>query len=273
MSTKSGLAGINGARLYYEVAGAANPLVLIHGGFGDCRHWDKQFGVFAGSRQATRYDMRGYGRSSLPVGGKAYSHHEDLKSLLHHLGISKAHLLGHCAGFGRAVEFAITYPEMSRSLIAAGPWLTGYRSPATEGLFPVIDEIPSVLKEKGPKAAAAHFWGSPFMSRAIRSAEVAERLKDIAYDYSFWHSENEDPVRRLDPPAMNRLSSIAVPTLIITAEYDLEACRTIADLLEESIEGAKKVVIPDAGHIMNMEAPGRFNEIVLDFLEAIGTSS
>ncbi len=98
-------------------------------------------------------------------------------------------------------------------------------------------------------------------------------MREIVDDYSFWHQANEDPVRRLDPPAMQQLNKINLPTLIITAEYDVEACREVADLLEGSIRDSKKVVIPNAGHAMNMEAPDRFNEIVLDFLADIEVKS
>jgi len=56
--------------------------------------------------------------------------------------------------------------------------------------------------------------------------------------------------------------------LIITAEHDIEACREVADLLQQKVVGSKKIDIPGAGHVMNMEKPEEFNRAVLEFLDA-----
>jgi len=64
MSTvQSGFADLNGATFYYEVAGAGEPLVLVHAGICDARMWDEQFGLFAQSYRVVRYDQRGFGRT------------------------------------------------------------------------------------------------------------------------------------------------------------------------------------------------------------------
>jgi len=258
----SGIAEVNGTRLYYEVAGKGDPIVLIHGNFGDCRHWDDQFEVFAKSHKILRYDVRGFGKSSLPVQGESYGHYDDLKELLGYLGISKAHIAGWSMGCGIAVDFVLAYPEMSNSLIAVGPWVYAYSSPAAEELYTLFSEISSIVKESGTRAAV----DSLFNDFSIRNSKIADRLGEIALDYSFWHFINEDPVRSIDPPAMQQLERINLPNLIITAEYDIEPCREVADLLEQAILNAKKVDITDASHQMHMEKPVEFNRIVLDFL-------
>ena len=73
----------------------------------------------------------------------------------------------------------------------------------------------------------------------------------------------------VDPPALQQLDRISLPTLIITAEYDVEACREVADLLEQTIPNARKIDIADATHYMFMEKPAEFNKAVLDFLANI----
>ena len=67
MNVERGFADVNGARLYFELAGRGDPIVLIHGNFGDCRHWDDQFRVFAESQKVLRYDCRSFGKSSMPI--------------------------------------------------------------------------------------------------------------------------------------------------------------------------------------------------------------
>ena len=266
---ETGYADVNKTRLYYEIAGSGDALVLIHGNFGDNRHWDGQFEALAKNYKVIRYDVRGYGKSSLPVEGESYSNHDDLKALLEHLGISNAHVCGLSMGSGIAVDFALVYPEMCESLIPTGPWAFGYNSPATAELFEVFGKISSVLKKNGTKAAANCWSDSPYFKSTFKNPKVLERFREISYDFSFWNFMNEDPVIYVEPPAAQQLGKLSLPTLIVTAEYDLEACREIADLMEQKNPNAKKIVIAGAGHCMNMEKPDEFNKAVLDFLKEL----
>jgi len=266
---ETGYADVNKTRLYYEIAGSGDALVLIHGNFGDNRHWDEQFEALAKNLKVIRYDVRGYGKSSLPVEGESYSNHDDLKALLEHLGISKVHVCGLSMGSGIAVDFALAYPEVCESLIPIGPWAFGYNSPVTVELFEVFGKISSVLKESGTKAAANCWSDSPFWKSTFKDEQVFERFREISYDYSFWNFSNQDPVIFVDPPAAQQLDKLSLPTLIITAEYDVEACKEIANLMEQKIPNAKKIVIAGAGHCMNMEKPVEFNTAVLDFLSQL----
>ena len=85
-------------------------------------------------------------------------------------------------------------------------------------------------------------------------------------DYSGWHWMNHDPGRPFKPPAIQRLANIHVPTLIIVGELDTPDFHAIATTLERGIPGATKVMLPGVGHLGNLEAPDRFNEIVMEFL-------
>src|SRR5689334_19941744 len=115
MDMLSGTAEVNHTRLYYEVAGSGPPLVLIHGFDLDTRMWDDQFEVFAQHYRVVRYDVRGFGKSARPT--EPYAHEEDLKALLDYLGIAQAHIVGMSMGGGIAIDFTLTYPEMTRTLI------------------------------------------------------------------------------------------------------------------------------------------------------------
>ena len=97
--------------------------------------------------------------------------------------------------------------------------------------------------------------------------DTIARVKELASDYSFWHYQNEDPVSSVDPPAIEQIDKITIPTLIITADNDLEPCKEVADLLEQKIPNSQKVMIADAGHDININKPSEFNNIVLDFIE------
>jgi pimeloyl-ACP methyl ester carboxylesterase len=77
MEVDSGHAEVNGTRLYYEIAGAGHPLVLIHGYTLDNRMWEDQFEVFSKQYKVLRYDLRGFGKSAHPSPGEKYCHTED----------------------------------------------------------------------------------------------------------------------------------------------------------------------------------------------------
>ena len=73
-------------------------------------------------------------------------------------------------------------------------------------------------------------------------------------------------MKSLDPPALDRLSEIGIPTLVIAGSEDHESIRDIANSLVQQIPTARKVLIAGAHHMVNMEKPVEFNQAVLDFL-------
>jgi pimeloyl-ACP methyl ester carboxylesterase len=258
---------VNGTRLYYEVAGSGDPVVLVHGNFADRRHWDDQFEVFARRHRTIRYDVRGFGKSNLPVEGEPYTHHDDLAALTRHLGVEKAHIVGLSMGSGIAVDFVLMHPEMASSLVSVGPWVNGYDSPAVQELFDMFAEMASALEEGGADAVIEVVYDDPAMAQL--DTTTVNRLKSFNREYSWWHMTHLDPWTDIEPSAGGRLGEISVPTLVVTAEYDIDACKEIADLMEESIDGATKVVLQDASHIMNMDKPEEFNRLVLDFFRDV----
>ncbi len=266
---ETGYAEVNGTRLYYEVAGSGDAILLIHGNGGDRRHWDEQFEVFAKDYRVVRFDVRGFGKSAMPVEGQPYSCNDDIKALLEFLGISKAHIAGFSLGCAFAVDFVIAHPEMSRSLIAVGPWIFGYRSESIAELGSSMVEVSNVLEKEGKMAAFEAWMNTPHFKESLKDPAVYDRIMEIGKDFDFWHFTHMDPVQYLEPAAAEQLDKIKLPTLIFTAENDLKPCREMADHLEKTIPNSKKVELMDAGHLMALEKPEEFNKAVLDFLKDI----
>lgn len=115
---------INGTRIYYEMIGEGDVLVLLHSGYTDLRLWDDQFELFGRYFKVIRYDIRGFGRSDKP--SEPFSHFEDLKELLNYLGIDKAHLVGVSMGGSIAIDFTLQYPDSVEYLVLSGSSLNGY---------------------------------------------------------------------------------------------------------------------------------------------------
>jgi pimeloyl-ACP methyl ester carboxylesterase len=261
----STMADVNGTRLYCEVVGSGPPLVLIHGYTLDTRMWDDQTEAFADKYAVIRYDLRGFGRSALPT-GEPYAHHDDLKALLECLGIAKAHIVGLSLGGAIAVNFALAHPEATASLVLVDvSGLDGYEWP--EELDRWFTAIHAAAR-RGDMEQAKQLWlDTEWFTPAREQPEVAARLKEIVSGYSGWHFINADSGQGLNPPANARLGAIRAPTLVIVGERDLPFYNLpLADRLEQGIPHAQKVIIPEAGHMSNMEVPHVFNRIVLSFL-------
>jgi pimeloyl-ACP methyl ester carboxylesterase len=262
MHPQTGFADVNGTRLYYEMAGSGHPLVLIHGFTLDTRMWDDQFEVFAQRYQVLRYDLRGFGKSAVPT-DTPYTHPDDLHALMTHLGIEHAYIVGLSLGGAVAVDFAVTYPHATAALIPVdAALLGGYEWVEGRPSSAVIAQA----QQAGLQAAKTFWLQHPLFAPAHEQPAVAARLAAMVEDYSGWHLVNKDPGRVLEPPTIQRLATIRAPTLVIVGERDVLDFHRVADIMVERIPGAKKVVMPGVGHMANMEAPERFDEIVLGFL-------
>jgi pimeloyl-ACP methyl ester carboxylesterase len=267
MKKQTGFAEVNDTRLYYEIAGSGSPLVLIHGITLDTRMWDDQFDTFAEQYKVLRYDVRGFGRSDEPP-RTPYAHTDDLRALLAFLDIDHAFVTGLSMGGGIAIDYALAYPEATDALILVDSVLGGYQW--TEGI--PTEAARARARGVGIAAAKATWLGGPLFAPARENPAVANRLAQMVETYSGWHWVNDNPLRRPDVLAVERLDRIRVPTLIVLGERDTLDLHRIAEILEQRIPGAVRIVLPGVGHMSNMEDPTGFNTAVMDFLAKQQTS-
>ena len=251
------------------------PIVFIHGSFGDRRHWDLQFFALSKKYRVLRYDLRGFGRSANPDTTTIYKDADDLNALMEYLKISKAHICGLSSGSFVVLDFALAYPDKCLSLIPIGPRVAGdetdeYKTPATDSLRAAVAVVIDILKTKGGKEAVDNLWRSKnALAVSVRSRNTRDRLLQMGYEYSWWRYLYPNKRQYAFPMAIKKLNEIKIPTLIITAEFDIERCKEVAQLLANKIRGAKLITIKGAGHIMNMDNPQEFNKIVSEFIDKI----
>jgi 2-hydroxy-6-oxonona-2,4-dienedioate hydrolase len=267
MLQETGTAEVNGARIYYEVAGEGEPLVLVHAGIADSRMWDAQLVAFADHYRVIRYDMRGFGRTAMVEG--PYSHHEDLRGLLDFLGVGRAHLVGCSMGGGAVLDFTLEYPEMAGNLVLVGSAVGGFRpdfDPPKQW-----DELVAA-DEAGDLEWVSELEVQIWVDGPERSPEdVDASVRDLVREMNLIALKNEasglgeewEP----EPPAADRLPDIQAPTLLIVGDEDQPRVFAAADLLERELPNARKVVMSGTAHLPNMERPEEFNRLVLDFLE------
>ncbi len=275
---QTGIAEVNGTTLYYEVAGAEHPFILIHGHLLDRRSWDDQFAVFAQRYKVIRYDQRGFGDSGLITRGEPYSDRQDLYELMKFLNIESAYIMGVSGGGALAIDFTLEHPEMVDALIPVTAGVSGYQ-PSEEMMqkYPDVTRMYTDIDDafekhdiaRAVEVSLALWTDGPGRLPRQAAPDVRARVREMTtrnWERPDDEAQAETPPVRLEPPAVGRLSEIAVPTLIILGEWDAP---TPLEQLAAEIPGAKKVVMAGTAHHPFMEKPAEFNQIVLDFLGSL----
>jgi 3-oxoadipate enol-lactonase len=254
---------VDGGTIYYEVRGEGSPVILLHGSFGDLRMWNGQFEALARRYQVIRYDQLGFGHSSMP--DAPYSPASILLQLTNHLGIQKAILIGNSMGGTLAIDFTLLHPDHVSSIVIVGSGPDGYPIPKKDQ--DEMNAVFSTAAEKGLSQAVELWLANPMVAVAIQNPNSKDLLQKMVKDNAgillmrFW------PKEKMEPPALQRLKEIYVPTLVVIGEKDQPVVQAIADAAASGIPGAKKVKMQDTDHLPQMEKPEEFNKIVLDFLK------
>jgi 3-oxoadipate enol-lactonase len=253
----------DGGCLQYATAGDGAPVVFIHGFGLDSNMWDPQWAAFAKRHRVIRYDMRGYGGSSVPEG--PYSHTEDLLALIDFLGAHPAHLVGLSLGGRVALRVAAQHPEAVRSLTLADPALDGHIW--TEDWLQRWRSMTDAAK-RGDLSAAKKLWREHILFAPANAKQpLADLLREMIDRYSGWHLRYPDPGTAPQTPIAQMLPSISIPTLVMVGERDLPDFQAIARRLGEELPQVELQTIAGSGHMSNMEAPQVFNDLVLGFLQ------
>lgn len=264
----AGFLDVNGARLWYEEAGSGPALVMLHGHLIDSGQWDSQIAAFAPEFRVVRYDARGFGRSDKPV--ESFAFFEDLRTLLRLLEIERACLMGCSGGGATIIDLALAHPEMVGALVLVDSGL--FRHPFAEQPPPKLVELRAAWERGDLDRAvelALQIWTDGERRRPEQvEAQARERTREMMAR-QFGRPPVTAEARTLDPPAITRLEEIRAPALVILGGEDFAPAHDIAEALATRIPGARKVIIPDAGHHPNLEHPELFNETVLEFLRAV----
>ena len=272
VALQTGFAGINGAKIYYEVAGEGQPILMVHAAIASKSMWDDQFEFFARRYTVVRYDRRGYGQS-LPVAG-AYQSHEDMRALLDFLNLDHAILMGSSMGGGACMNFALAYPDRTDALIMVGSAPGGFAyddwSPS-----PLDEEMEAAL-ETGDLERANEAAMKLFVDGQGRAPDqVDPTLRQKVYDMNMIALRNGPSMGNevpLPTPAAERLAELHLPALIVMGDLDEEYIDRAAAFMAANIAGARAIVMPGTAHLPNMEFPAEFNAHVQAFLDSLPAS-
>ncbi len=269
------MAPVDGVNLYYEETGAGTPLVFVHEFAGEALSWHLQVRFVARRYRCIAFNARGYPPSDVPEDPGAYSQQhavDDIRAVLDHLGIAKAHICGLSMGGYATLIFGLTYPERALSLTVAG---CGYGSVSTDRAAFRNDAelVARRFEEEGMAKVAAFYSRGPtrvqFIDKDPRGWQ--EFHDQFAQGSAKGHALTLRGVQMTRPSVFDLekpMERLEVPTLIVIGDED-EPCLEPAIFMKRKIPTAGLVVIPRSGHTINLEEPEAFNRALLDFLTAV----
>jgi pimeloyl-ACP methyl ester carboxylesterase len=242
----------DGVELYYEVHGEGVPVLLTHGYSSSSHMWEGQVGPFSKRYQLITWDMRGHGKSDYPADQGAYSEEAtvaDMAGILDAVGAKTAVIGGLSLGGYMSLAFHLVHPERTRALliIDTGP---GYKKdePRAGWNATAIKRAERLEAEGLPKGGGAETRTAPHRS-ADGLAKAARGM-----------------LTQRNARVIESLPNIAVPSLVVVGADDAPFIAA-SDYMAAKIPGAKKLVIPGAGHASNIDQPAAFNDGVLGFLD------
>ncbi len=256
-----------GLRLAYTDTGRGLPVLFVHGFPLNRSMWDGQVAALSARYRIITIDLRGHGESEAPLW--RYSVEEfadDVAALLDHLTLPRVVLVGLSMGGYVAFAFARRHGQRLQALV-----LTDTRAQADtpEGRNARF-QLAQTAHTKGPTAVAEVMLPkllapetlrfNPSLVQQIRSMIETMPLSGIAGDLMAMADR---------PESVSMLPSIPYPTLVIVGEQDQATPVADARLMADGIPGARLAIIPQAGHLPNLEQPEQFNQVIEEFLSLL----
>lgn len=253
---------VAGHSIAYAEAGQGAALVLLHGFLADSRCWRRQIDGLSDRFRVVAWDAPGAGSSSDPAETFTTSDYAHcLAGFLDALGIASAHVVGLSWGGILAQEFYRISPRHVRTLVLAGAY-AGWKGSLPEGVR--RERLESCLRGSNGPADALVAGLLPGMFTEGVSPEVRAELGAIMAEF---HPVGFRVMARsaAATDTTGLLPRIDVPALLLWGDDDRRSPRHVADQLHAAIPGAELAIIPNAGHVSNMEQPDAFNAHVRRF--------
>jgi pimeloyl-ACP methyl ester carboxylesterase len=262
-------------RLFYEETGTGRPAIFVHEFAGDLRSWEPQLRHFGRRYRCIAFNARGYPPSDVPESPAFYSQRlatDDIKAVLDHLQIDRAHIVGLSMGAFATLHFGFRHPGRALSLCVAG---CGYGAePAQRARFRAEAEATAQLIQSETMPVFARKYASgptrvQFENKDPRGFAQFERM--LAEHSEMGSSNTLLGVQRERPSLydlVEDMKRLTVPTLVLCGDEDWP-CLLPGVLMKQNIPSAAFSVMTNCGHTINLEAPGEFNHLLGEFMAQV----
>jgi 3-oxoadipate enol-lactonase len=262
-------------RLYYEEAGSGTPIIFLHEFAADHTNWEPQMRYFSRGHRCIAYSARGYTPSDVPPSSEAYSYkhfYTDALAVLDHLGIDNAHLVGLSMGSYSSLQIGLNAPQRARSMTLAGV-----------GSGSNLANLDAFRKQCMANAEQFEGIGSAEVAKVTREApgRIPFLVKDPRGHADFYAalarhdakgSANTMRGFQGGRPSIYTLTEaiakVPTPALIICGDED-DACVEPSLFLKKHLPAAGLTLFPKSGHVLNLEEPALFNEMVERFIALV----
>jgi 3-oxoadipate enol-lactonase len=292
---------VGGARLRYRDNGEGHAVVLIHGWALDLEMWEPQVTDLARQYRVIRLDRRGFGLSSGIPGIAADA--ADVQALCRHLGVEQSVLVGMSQGARVLERLAVVAPALIRGLVFDGAPDMRQGGQLTSNDVPLAEY--AALVRAGRLEEFRRRWAVHPLTRLVTSDQRMHELVSRMLERYQGNDLREVPVvtpaagagdgtdalaaasTSADQRATTRagsgagattgattaaaasyfpLASLHVPTLILTGDLDLDSRKQAATALARLLPASRRVILPNAGHLANVDNSAAYNEVLLRFL-------
>ncbi|MSP01390.1 MAG: alpha/beta hydrolase [Acetobacteraceae bacterium] len=262
----------DGVRLYYEETGSGTPLIFVHEYAGDHRAWETQMRHFGQRYRAITYAARGYPPSDVPEDVAKYSQvraADDILSVLDHLKIDKAHIVGLSMGGFAVLHFGFRHPARARSLTVAGCGY-GAEKGEREKFRAEVQTIAKFIDDNDIAAFAEKYaYGPTRVQFENKDPRGFLEFKQQLAEHSKLGARNTQLGVQGERPSLydlvDEMKKLTVPTFVLTGDEDWP-CLQPALLMKQNIPSAGLSIMPNCGHTINIEDPDQFNRLVGDFV-------
>ena len=262
-------------RLYYEEAGSGTPILFLHEFAADHTNWEPQMRYFSRGHRCIAYSARGYTPSDVPTSPEAYSYrhfYTDALAVLDHLRIDKAHLVGLSMGSYSSLQIGLNAPQRALSMTLAGV-----------GSGSNLANLEAFRKQCMANAEQFESIGSVEVAKVTREApgRIPFLVKDPRGHADFYAalarhdakgSANTMRGFQGGRPSIYTLTEaiakVPTPVLIICGDED-DACVEPSLFLKKHLPAAGLTFFPKSGHVLNLEEPALFNEMVERFIALV----
>ncbi len=265
----------DGVRLSVEDTSTGTPIVFVHEFAGDQRSWEPQVRFFSRRYRCVTFNARGYPPSDVPPEPSSYSQAravDDVRDVMDHLGLARAHIVGLSMGGFAALHFGMTYSDRALSLVVAG---AGYGAEKVfEAQFKEVSrEVARQFEDRGSEAYSETYALAasriPFLVKDPRGwSEFRRMLGEHSAEGSAHTMRGVQAERPSLYDLEASLARITAPTLVVVGDED-DHCLQPGIFLKRVIPACGLLVLPKTGHTINLEEPDAFNASLASFFAMV----
>jgi 3-oxoadipate enol-lactonase len=269
---KTGSIKAGNFEIYYERVGKGDAILLLHAGLQDHTMWMEQVKALSAQYEVITADLPYHGKT---MGTDTTALAQDIiKILLDSLHLQKVSIAGLSMGASVTQDFIVAYPQRVHKAILIASGINGYEEihPMDSVSMDWWQRFKNALNEKDTNRAAIEFtkaWAEGVYRRGDSlKAPVSQFIYKTSLANLRLHKMEGWPLLQSHPPVIESLASVQAPVLIIDGDKDLPYITACSECLQKKIPKARRVIMKDVAHMLNIEKPAELNNLILDFLKS-----